>query len=93
MQLARCLKLIKASDGIKHPIHSLTDTSIRTSLQHKALQLSQMERGYVNAMAILKFLIDKNPFDDWAHLRNIKLEVVADNVVNVCNAKNLVLKL
>lgn len=52
-----------------------------------------MERGYVNAMTILKFLIDKNPFDDWAHLRNIKSEVVADNAVNVCNAKTLVLKL
>ena len=44
-------------------------------------------------MTILKFLIDKNPFDDWAHLRNIKPEVVADNAVNVCNAKTLVLKL
>lgn len=52
-----------------------------------------MERGYVNAMTILKFLIDKNPFDDWAHLRNIKPEVVADNAVNVCNAKTLLLKL
>ena len=48
-----------------------------------------MERDYTDPMKILKFLIERNPFDDGAYLMNIETGEVSDDAVNVCDAKKV----
>ena len=61
--------------------------SFETSEQHKALQATRMKRDYTNAMKILRFLIERNPFEDCIHLMNIETGKVAENSVNVHDSK------
>ena len=61
--------------------------SFETSEQHKALRSTRMKRDYTETMKILKFLIERNPFEDCIHLMNIETGEVADNSVNVHDAK------
>ena len=57
--------------------------SFEISKQHKALRSTQMKRDYIDAMKILRFLIERNPFEDCIHLTNIETGEAAGNSVNV----------
>ena len=81
LQRAKWLLSTPTCAEIKSAVHSLTGISFQTGEQHKALRSSRMERDYTNAMKILKFLIERNPFDDGAHLMNIETGEVSDDAV------------
>ena len=61
--------------------------SFETSEQHKALRSTQMKRAYTDGMNVLRFLIERNYFEDYTHLMNIETGDVVDNSVNVHDAK------
>ena len=61
--------------------------SFETSEQHKTMRSLRMKRDYTDAMKSLRFLIDRSPFEDCIHLVNIETGEVADNYVNVHDAK------
>ena len=66
----------------------ISGMSFEISEQHKALQLTRIVRDYADAMKILRFLIERNPFEDRIHLMNIETGEVAYSV-NVHDAKNI----
>ena len=84
-RIAACEMVITmpACPEIMRAIHSITRILFETSEQHKALRPSRIERDYTNAIKILKFLIEKNPFYDWTHLINFKTGEVAGDAVNL----------
>ena len=61
--------------------------SFETCEQHKALRSTQRKRDYTDAMDVLRFLIERYPFEDCIHLMNVETGEVADNSVNVHDAK------
>ena len=82
-RIAACEMVITmpACAEIMRAIQSVTRILFETSEQHKALRPSRIERDYTDAIKILKFLIERNPFDDRTHLMNFKTGEVADDAV------------
>ena len=48
-----------------------------------------MKRDYIDAIKILRFLIERNPFEDYILLMNIEIGQVADNSLNVYDPKTI----
>ena len=63
-------------------METLTKITYTTSEQHKAAGPSRVKRDY-DAMKIVKFLVERDPFDETIHLMNIDTGEVADASVNV----------
>ena len=68
---------------------TLTKITYTTTEQHKAAGPSRVKRVYNDAMKMVKFLVERDPFDDNIHLMNIDTGEVADASVNVYNAKQI----
>ena len=48
-----------------------------------------MKKDYTDAMKILRFLIERNSFEDCVHFMDIETGEIADNSVNVHDAKSI----
>ena len=70
-------------------METLTKITYTTSEQHKAAGPSRIKRDYNDAMKMVKFLVERDQFDDSIHLMNIDTGEVADTSVNVYNAKQI----
>ena len=55
---------------MKCALESLTEIKFDTS-QHKALRPSRINRDYIDAIQIVKYLTERNPFDERTELLDI----------------------
>ena len=74
--------------GMNRAMQHLTGVKYRSSEQHQEMGASRQERDSSDALKLLKFLKNRNPFDGSA-FRNIDTGELADNRVNVDNAYNI----
>ena len=89
LQRAKWLLSTPSYSNIKRSMDTLTKINHATSEQHKAAGPSRIKRDYNDAMKMVKFLVERDPFDDNIHLMNIDTGEVADVSVNVYNAKQI----
>ena len=72
---------------MKCALESLTEIKFDTSDQHKALRPSRIKRDYIDAIKIVKYLTERNPFDERTELIDTDSGEVAEKTVNVFDAK------
>ena len=74
---------------MKCALVSLTEIKFDTSDQHKALRPLRINRDYIDAIKIVKYLTERNPFDERTELLDIDLGEVAEKTVNVFDTKSI----
>ena len=75
---------------MKNDVHRIAGMTFETSEQHKAQRSARKTRDYSYSIKILKFLLERNPFDnDVDYLINIETGEVADKAVNIFDAKSI----
>ena len=89
LQRAKWLLITPACAEYKLAIHSLASMSFETSKQHKTSRNSLIKRNYEDAIKLVKFLIDRKPFEHRDYLMNLETGEVADSSVNVFDAKKI----
>ena len=65
---------------MKCALESLTEIKFDTSDQHKALRPSRINRDYIDAIKIVKYLTERNPFDERMELLDIDSGEVAEKL-------------
>lgn len=74
---------------VNQAMQQLTNVTFTTSEQHKDLSAARQNRDSKDVKKLIGFLKDKKPFEDQGSLRNIVTGIVADEKVNVTQAKEI----
>ena len=74
---------------MKASLESLTTVTYESSDQHKLTRTPRLKRKYEDAMIIMKYLVENNPFDQNIHLMNIDTKLVANKEANSFDSKNI----
>lgn len=70
-------------------MQELTNVTFTTSEQHKDLSAARQNRNSKDVKKLIDFHKDKKPFEQESSLRNIVTGIVADEKVNVTQAKEI----
>ena len=89
LQRAKYILSTPSCSKMKCALESLTKVTYKSSEQHQASRPSRINRDYTDAAKILKYLIERNPFDERSELLDIDTGEVAAETVNVFNAKSI----
>lgn len=74
---------------VNEAMQQLTNVTFTTSEQHKDMSAARQSRDSMDVKKLIDFLKDKNPFEREGSLRNIVTGIVADDKVNVTQAKEI----
>ena len=69
---------IPSCTAIKSAFETLTNVHYQTSDQHKALSTTRVTRNYTDAVKVLGYLMERNPFDKKHD--SVNIEVAAENM-------------
>ena len=89
LQRAKFILSTPLCSEIKCALESMTQVKYGTSEQHKSSRVSRIDRDYEDAFKILKYFIDRSPFDEREELINIETGEVAAAKVNVYDSKEI----
>ena len=78
-----------ACADINEAMQELTEVKYVTSEQHKEASCARQERDLVDTQKVIKFLMDRNPFNESTTLHNIATGVVAHTSVNAEQAEQI----
>ena len=89
LQRAKWLLSTPACLEVKRAMEEVTGMKYKSSEQHKEATPARIKRDYDDSIKVLRYVIERNPFEGDRDLINIETGEVSDCNVNVYNAKDV----